>query len=197
MTLTYLQIGDVDNQYVMLLQRFLVLNNVLHRGTSGQDPVTGVFDSVTKAAVEQLQQLKGFALADIDGKVGGQTWAAIADVNVLTPIDMSSPPPAILTDLKPGDQYPLVTVLQRLLLDYSKTPLSGTLFVTPDIITQQDIIDSLGYFDSKTQQAVKSFQVAVNNFDKAHPTPPPLPSLAQDGKVDPNTWHRLIFPKKK
>jgi peptidoglycan hydrolase-like protein with peptidoglycan-binding domain len=193
MTLAFLQIGDPDNQYVVLLQRFLVLNDVLHRDALEQDPVTGVFNSETEEAVKQLQLLKG---VDVDGKVGGQTWAAIAGVNVLTPIDENNPPPTILTELKLGNTDPLVTVLQRLLLDYSKTPLSGTIFVTPGLITQPDIIASSGFFDAKTDLAVKSFQVAVNNYDKAHPTPPPLPSLALNGKVDSNTWHRLLFPKK-
>jgi peptidoglycan hydrolase-like protein with peptidoglycan-binding domain len=192
MTLTFLQIGDSNNQYVMLLQRFLVLNDVLRRNSSGQDPVTGEFNSDTQTAVEKLQQLKGFA--KVDGKVGEKTWAAIAGVNELKTIDESNPPPTILTELKLGNTDPLVTVLQRLLLDYSETPLSGIFFVTTDL-TQQDIIDGSGYFSDKTQQAVKSFQVAVNKYDTKNPTPP-LPSLALDGEVDANTWHRLIFPKK-
>lgn len=197
------------NQYVMLLQRFLVLNGDLERKVpTAPDPVNGKFDDATRLAVESFQGKRG---VPVSGIVKGHTWAAIAGVasdNAADDLTFVDPDPSKLSTkelplLRFGDEDSVVTVLQRLLLDYSKTPLSGILFVTPSLLTQEDIINSLGKFggktvgkfDRKTEQAVISFQVAVNNFDTTHPTPP-LPSLAQDGKVDSNTWHRLIFPKK-
>lgn len=173
MTLAGIRSGDV-NQYVTLLQRFLVLNGNLKRDAVGRNPVTGTFSEVTKSAAMDYQRAHDI---DVTGIVKGVTWAAIAGVPgplpVVEAVDFDS---AQMTDLFPGDEDALVFPLQRLLFEYGDQPTLA--FLPPGIITKADIT---GVMDSVTVRAVKEFQGNRG--------------ITVDGEVGPETWEKLCFPK--
>ncbi len=175
-------LGSV-NQFVMLLQRFLVMNNVLHRNAAGADPVNGKFDDATESAVKKFQ--KDIAKITDDGEVAGGTWAAIAGVSYalasVYPTNPNDPSTKEFPLLRHGDQDSVVTVLQRLLVEYSGS-LPGQEFIPAGIITKQDVQQSNGIFDDKTKQAVEAFQANRGL------------SLV-DGEVGSDTWEKLLFPK--
>lgn len=172
-------LGSV-NQYVMLLQRFLVMNGVLKRNAAGADPVNGKFDDATELAVRSFQSTHG---VPVSGIVKGQTWAAIAgvsyDLTFVDPTNPNEPSTKEFPLLRHGDQDSVVTVLQRLLFEYSIQP--NQQFIPKGIINQQDIEDSKGSFGDKTERAVKEFQ--ANR------------SISVTGEVGSETWEKLLFPK--
>jgi hypothetical protein len=177
MPLATVKKGD-RNQYVMLLQRFLVLNSLLVRDASGADPVSGLFDDATKDALILFKESNGFSRPP-NPDAGGATWGAIAGVaNDLETVG-SVPDDEPLTELHPGDVDPLVTVMQRLLMEFAE-PVFG--FLPRGIITKDDVVSSGGVFGEKTEKAVKAFQT---NRGLA----------PADGIVGPATWETLIFPK--
>lgn len=198
--------GDV-NQQVLLLQRFLVLKGFLNQTVvdralghilevdfSGAERrknrplqrsmeqylVHGVFDQGTEVAVCRLQEASGLP---VNGKVDSATWAAIANVAVEPEVIDS---PALLSRnlplLRMGDRDSIVVVLQRLLLEYSRTPQMGVLLVEPRLLEPVDIEMSLDHFTTKTAIAVKSFQKRVG-------------TVIMDGEVGSETWAMLIFPR--
>ena len=142
MHLAHLIHGD-EGEYVLLLQRFLVLNGVLHRDTAGRDPVNGRFDDTTKTAVEEFQRKSSL---DVSGKVGGMTWAAIAGVARPLRVDEASPPSPYLPALKYSNEGSLVTALQKLLLEYQQSFSNTPPFVTPGIFNQAEIEAASGFF---------------------------------------------------
>jgi peptidoglycan hydrolase-like protein with peptidoglycan-binding domain len=183
MPLVSLSKGNRDpggvNGYVTLLQRFLVLNNVLHRNAAGADPVHGDFDAATEAAVMSFQKTSGIS---ITGDVTGQTWAAIAGVSSPLAVVNPSVPSSSLPNLSPGAIDSVVTVLQRLLVEFSG-PNPKLIFITPGIITRADVVDSGGVFGPKTTAAVAAFQANRG-------LPPPF-----NAEIGPLTWEKLLFPK--
>lgn len=167
-------LGSV-NQFVMLLQRFLVMNGKLERDATGVDPVDGTFGPVTDAAVGRFQ-------ATYNGVVDGATWAAIAGVT--SPLAVVNPSVASsnLPQLFPGDTDSVVIVLQRLLFEYSGNQ-PGQVFIASGLMKRADVGASGGVFDSVTK-------AAVANFQENRQLPPPF-----DGKIGPLTWEKLLFPK--
>jgi murein L,D-transpeptidase YcbB/YkuD len=168
----------VGNQHVMLLQRFLALNGLLDRKVpTDPNPVHGTFDGVTEDAVKKFQAISS---VPVSGVVDGVTWAAIAGVSSPLAVVAPSVPSSRLPDLYPGDVDSVVTVLQRLLVEYSSLP-PGQEFVPPGMTTKEDVQAGGGNFGEKTQLAVEAFQ--ANRGIKV------------DGQVGPTTWEKLLFPK--
>jgi peptidoglycan hydrolase-like protein with peptidoglycan-binding domain len=167
---------DVVNGYVALLQRFLVMNGVLKPPAPGIDPVNGRFDSATVSAVKSFQDSSKIP---VSGQVDGGTWAAIAGVSSpLTVVTSNSIPPFLPLQII-GDTDSVVTILQRLLVEFSGPQPGGQVFITPGIITKANVNGSFG---AATKEAVLDFQKNVG-----------LP--APDGEVGNNTWMKLLFPR--
>jgi peptidoglycan hydrolase-like protein with peptidoglycan-binding domain len=166
------------NQYVMLLQRFLVMNGVLTRNAAGADPVNGKFDDATELAVKTFQ---GKRSVPVSGIVKGRTWAAIAgvsdDLAFVDPTNPTDPSTKDFPLLRLDDQDSVVTVLQRLLFEYSGSQ-PGQEFIPAGSITKEDVD---GLFGNQTKQAVEAFQ-----SNRA---------IQIDGEVGPETWEKLLFPK--
>jgi peptidoglycan hydrolase-like protein with peptidoglycan-binding domain len=170
----------VDNQYVMLLQRFLALNGLLDRKKpTDPNPVNGDFGVATDEAVKKIQAIYG---VPVSGVVDGETWAAIAGVSAPLAIVDPSVPSSKLPDLYPGDTDSVVTVLQRLLVEYS-VGIPGSNYITPGVITKADVVASGGFFGPKTEAAVAEFQ-------QDRKLPPPF-----NAKIGPLTWAKLLIPK--
>jgi peptidoglycan hydrolase-like protein with peptidoglycan-binding domain len=169
-------LGEV-NQYVMLLQRFLSLNNLLKRDGSGRDPVNGRFDDATELAVRRFHEISKLPPT---GTVDGRTWAAIAGVS--QPLKVTEPINLLLElpVLRSGDQNTLVTVLQRLLVEYSGSQ-PGQAFIPPGIIAKADVENGRDTFGEKTRLAVEAFQANRG--------------IPVDGEVGETTWEKLLFPK--
>jgi peptidoglycan hydrolase-like protein with peptidoglycan-binding domain len=167
-------------EFVKLLQRFLVINTVLKPSTPGGEPVDGDFGTTTQNAVRELQ--KKFKIDSQTASVGPKTWSALIFGNTTSSIAVDSTS-ATLPSVARDDTGSLITVLQKLLLEYSnlQTPL-----VPKGSITLDDITKSAGLFGDKTKAAVTAFQTVMKN--KAYP------KIGADGIVGTNTWTALLYP---
>jgi peptidoglycan hydrolase-like protein with peptidoglycan-binding domain len=167
--------------FVKLLQRFLVINTVLKPSAPGGEPVDGDFGTTTQNAVREFQ--KKFKIDSQTASVGPKTWSALIFGNTTSPIAVDASTTNPLPTASPDDVGSLITVLQKLLLEYSnlQTPL-----IPKGSITLDDITKSAGLFGNKTKAAVTAFQTTMKN--KAYP------KIGADGIVGANTWTALLYP---
>ena len=133
-------------------------------------PVDGIFDTRTAEALMEFQRMMGFSPT---GRADQATWDALflEYSRLLREEDRQSfpelfpqAPPAYVT--APGETGSFITLLQFLL---------GELSLSFDTIPPPALT---GTYDQATAEAVREFQR--------------ISRLPQTGRVDRNTWNRLI-----